>query len=324
MKQPLEKQRVDFERERVPELVSIVVVCHDDLDPLKELLPTISEQSYDRIEVICVLNAGDPESERLVKDYGHRVIVPSSNLWYSEGNNIGAGAAAGKYLMILNPDTELETRAVEVLASEMESRPEAGVVVPQVLDSHGRIDSIGMEFTTGGSYRNIAQGKEPLDKPRSPFEVPAFDGAAFMIRRETIRDVGFFDRTFEFFQESIDLSIRIRREGWRIFCVPAAIVYHEGGGSFEGDRSTTVLRYSIRNDLLLIGKNYSRIHLLFQFPLHLYRHVSKLSGYLLDGDLKKVKACSLGLTSGLKLFVKEFLSTERMSFEEQKEVLYIK
>jgi GT2 family glycosyltransferase len=62
-------------------------------------------------------------------------------------------------------------------------------------------------------------------------EVPGFSGAAFMVRREMVEQVGGLDERFEFYGEDAELWLRISRSGWRLLFEPAAEVVHIGGHS---------------------------------------------------------------------------------------------
>jgi GT2 family glycosyltransferase len=70
-------------------------------------------------------------------------------------------------------------------------------------------------------------------------------GAALLVRRAALEDVGGFDEDFFFYAEESDLIARLRRKGWRVLYDPAADVLHVGGAS-GGDALFGQLHASLR------------------------------------------------------------------------------
>lgn len=89
----------------------------------------------------------------------------------------------------------------------------------------------------------------------SPFEVDFTLGATMMLRAEVIQQVGMFDEQFFMYCEEVDWAWRIRRAGWRIACVPAALVVHLGGQSTGKARARSILNLW-QSRLQLFRKHY--------------------------------------------------------------------
>jgi GT2 family glycosyltransferase len=318
-RRPRPSEAVAFEYESQQDLVSIVIVCYNNLKLLRDLLPDIESQTYEPIEVVCVLNGGDDGTAAYLDDRDVRVVDPDENLWYAGGNNRGASVARGEYLFVLNPDTCLESGAVTSLVEAADKRTETAVFVPKVLTADGSaIDSVGMRFTRGGRFTRVGAGEPDEGQYDDSGETILFDGAASLIRRDAIEDVGLFDRRYKTFQECHDLALRLYRSGWRAETVPSSVIYHKGGGTYDGehDRSRTVLYYSTRNGLLTIAKHYNLLYALAVTPLHVFASLKTGISLAVAGEYEKATARLRGLVDGLSVGIRS--RGRGMSFDEQR------
>ncbi|HET6569564.1 MAG TPA: glycosyltransferase family 2 protein, partial [Rhodothermales bacterium] len=79
-------------------------------------------------------------------------------------------------------------------------------------------------------------------------------GAAMLVRRSALDEVGLFDERFVMHMEEIDLCWRLQRHGYRIRVAPASSVHHVGGGSLPSHNPRKAY-LNFRNNLLLLYKN---------------------------------------------------------------------
>lgn len=183
------------------------------------------------------------------------------NLGYGEGCNKGASLAKGKYLLFLNPDTEILPGALEKMVAFMEKNPEVGILGPKLYANKNKEKQLSFSrfpgFWTGifsfspirsiwpnnpgwfkYSYLNLVDTKTPL-------EVEAVSGAALMIRRDIFEQVSGFDSNFFLFFEENDLCRRVQKRGYKIMFFPEAEIIHFGGKSMaEFGRRDEVFRQS--------------------------------------------------------------------------------
>ena len=174
-------------------------------------------------------------------DLGH-------NTGFAVANNVGISRGSGRYVLVLNPDTVATPGAVRTLVDFADAHPDAGVVAPQLLNSDGSPQLTARAFPTvaAGLFgrRSVLSRWLPhnrwtraylLERERAadddqPYPVDWVSGAAMLVPRRVIDQVGGLDEEFFLFWEDADWCRRISDAGYRIWCVPAAtIVHHEGG-----------------------------------------------------------------------------------------------
>lgn len=178
-------------------------------------------------EVIVVENgSGDDSWERLGQFECPRVkrIRSERNLGFGGGNNLGAKAATGELLFLLNSDALLQPGALRLLSDAL--APAIGVVAPRLVlpDGADQADAYGPFPTLSRILRGVHYGGDP----ESPDWV---SGAAMLLRREDFLKVGGFDERYFMYLEDTRLCWDLHRRGLRTRRVPAAHVTHLGGGS---------------------------------------------------------------------------------------------
>src|SRR5262249_39820358 len=95
--------------------------------------------------------------------------------------------------------------------------------------------------------------KRVLPASCPPRDVDYATGCAMLIRPALLRQVGSFDPRFFAYCEDLDLSIRARRDGFRVLFVPASVIYHDI--SEEPGRTSLRIYYSTRNLIEVMWKH---------------------------------------------------------------------
>lgn len=204
--------------------LSIIIVNYNKAELLKQCLESIYDNLSQNItyEVIVVDNASQDQSVALIKDaFPHVTIIQNDhNRGFAAGNNQGLRIAQGKYIILLNNDTFVLANALEQLIKFLHENPMVGAVGPALLNADG------YTIQVQGSGRG-----EKFWLATRPTEVSFLTGAAFMIRRELLEDVGELDENFFFYNEDLDWCRRIIAKKWKIFYLPQAKIIHYGGQS---------------------------------------------------------------------------------------------
>jgi GT2 family glycosyltransferase len=195
-----------------------------------------------RIEVIVVDNDssdGSPEMTRENFPWA-KLIVNPENVGFSAGNNRGIEAAEGRYVLLLNPDTTVHPGALEALVSFADLRREAGVVGAKLLNGDGSLQYSCRAFPTLATafFRDTPLGRLfPKNRYNrdylltdwdhdSPREVDWVSGAAMLLRRETLDQIGGLDESFFMYCEDMDICYRAREKGWTVLFCPDAVITH--------------------------------------------------------------------------------------------------
>ena len=225
--------------------LSIIIVNWNTKEYLLHCIDSILQKKGSiPMEIIVIDNGSrDRSGEEVKRQFpGLRLIENGRNLGFAKAVNQGLRVSSGRYLLLLNPDTQLREGAIENLVSFMESHAEAGVAGAQLLKGDGskqnsiaNFPSLTTELLNKNLLRRLFPKKFPgkeKDYPE-PIEVDSVIGACMMVRRDVLDQVGLLDEDYFLFLEETDWCYRIKRAGWRIYYVPQAEVYHFQGKSAE-------------------------------------------------------------------------------------------
>ncbi len=248
--------------------LSVIIVNWNVKDLLRQCL--LSVQAAEIIVVDSASNDGSPDMVR-TEFPQVRLIASPENLGYARGNNVGAAAAQGRYLFLLNPDTVVQPEALARLTAYMEARPRVGAVGPQLLWPDGSLQSSRRRFPTPGSLfwestlleqwfpgNRYARRYHLADTPAQQSQrVDWVVGAAILIRREAWQQVGPIDETFFMYFEETDWCHRTALAGWEVHYLPTAQVTHYEGKSSEQVAAARTLRFQ-RSKLRYTRKYFGR------------------------------------------------------------------
>ncbi len=230
----------------IPDL-SIIIVSFQVRDLLDRCLASLARLNKPSTEIWVVDNASNDGSAEWVQEHHPYVhlIANRENRGFAAANNQALCKTAGRYVMLLNPDTEIpqkEPNPLERMLAFMDAHPRAGACGPRLFYGDGSsqhsafmfpslaqiyIDLFPVNWRIQNSRLN---GRYPrrLFEGAAPFQIDHPLGAAFMVRRETAEQVGWLDEDFFIYVEEVDWARRIRGAGWEIWCVPQAeITHHE-------------------------------------------------------------------------------------------------
>jgi len=201
-------------------------------------------------EVWVVDNASSDDSVAMVQACFPQVrLLPlEENLGFAGANNlvlrkifrIPSDEGWPQYLLFLNPDTTVRPGALRTLVEFMDSHPDVGVAGPQLRYPDGGFQHSAFHFPTLAQifldffplHHRLIHSRLNGRYPRAwydrgePFEIDHPLGAAMIVRKEAIQEVGPLDEGFFIYCEEIDWCWRMKRAGWRAYCVPRAVVIH--------------------------------------------------------------------------------------------------
>lgn len=244
-------------------LVSIVVVNFNKADLTGQCLAAIDASMGDiDYETIVIDNGSNPNDAAtvatLASSHGATFIPLRCNLFFGEANNIGAEAASGTYLLLLNNDAFLQPGAVARLLDTLTRAPAAGAVGPRFLYPDGRLQELGAYVRPDGwvIQAGRASGRPPPIPARDVRVVDYCSAACLLMRRDTFLALGGFDPAFDpAYYEDVDLALRLRASGKFFYLDGRASVIHA-----ENQTATTIwsnsakLRLIKRNRRIFMGR----------------------------------------------------------------------
>lgn len=255
-----------------PPIVTIIIVTFNSSQWLRRQQAALQAQTEQRWRLVVFDNAsGEDERPSRRELAGDATVIQSEiNLGFAEGNNAAARDADTPYLVFLNPDAFPQPDWLTNLITTIERHPDAAAIGSLQLraDAPGTLDGAGdVLHATGMGYRG-GHGQPRHAAPNSLAETFSACAAAMLVRREAFEQIGGFDSRYFCFFEDVDLSFRLRLNGWRILQAPDAIVEHVGGGSARA-RSAFAEYYGARNRLWTFVKCMPPALFWSMLPLHL-------------------------------------------------------
>ncbi len=229
--------------------LSIILVSWNVADLLATCLNTVFAGLGDlSAEVIVVDSASTDNTSALLRERFPQVILltQSENIGFTRGNNLALEQSQGRYLLLLNPDTEIIADALPRMIAYLDAHPEVGIVGPYTRNSDGSYQSTRRRFptlTTAFFESTWLQGIAPkslLDRfyvndapPDQTLEVDWVQGSALMTRREIYEQIGGLDEGYVMYSEELDWCKRAKLAGWRVIYLADAQIVHHGGKSSE-------------------------------------------------------------------------------------------
>ncbi|RYZ98464.1 MAG: glycosyltransferase family 2 protein [Sphingobacteriaceae bacterium] len=242
--------------------VSIITVNFNQSLVTEQLLNSIDlTNTYPDIEIVVVDNGSAANSvpEWTVKFPNVVFIRSEQNLGFAGGNNIGIIPSTGEYLFLVNNDTEFTPGLIQTLVTILDEHPEVGMVCPKIryFDQPDMLQYMGFTNMNYYTARNNSIGQFETDKGQYDNLTGATGyahGAAMMVKRECIEKAGLMAENYFLYYEELDWCDRIKKAGYQIWLVTAALIYHKESVSV-GKVSALKEYFMNRNRILFIRRN---------------------------------------------------------------------
>jgi GT2 family glycosyltransferase len=221
-------------------------------------------------EVIVVDNGSeDGSADAIAARFPQvRLLRNQDNRLYAAGNNQGAAAAGGAFVVTLNSDTEVRAGALDQLVDYLREHPDYGAVAPRLSDPDGAVQHACQRFPTlltalcfdswfGSFWPGTRVVQRYLMRDFDHLESRDVDqppGAVCMLRTADWRALGGFDEELALFYNDVDLCLRVRRRGQKIRYLATAEVMHHRGASTKNFAKMLVIWH--RNRLAYFKKHY--------------------------------------------------------------------
>lgn len=251
--------------------VSIIIVNFNGKSLLSSCLQSVQEQSTTlRFEIIVIDNASsDGSIEFLTTNFPDVITMPlSKNCGFGQANNKAATLAKGDYLIFLNSDTEVEPDWLSELVLVAKSNSKIAAVSPRVYlhatkGNTPKVQNAGLLVFKQGYAKDrgsiTRNGVEDYEYDSHFFENPtllsACCGVSMLVTREAFTAVGGFDPDYFMYYEDVDLSLRLRAQGYVCAYAPKAKLWHHHGASSE-IASPFFIFHTERSRILFVAKHY--------------------------------------------------------------------
>jgi GT2 family glycosyltransferase len=185
-------------------------------------------------EIVVLDNASEDGSADAVRARFPevRLIAQDFRAGFGANHNTVIRATSRRYVYVLNEDTTSEDWGFERIVSLLDAQPRVGALGPRLVYPNGSLQDSAWRFPTPlvTALGLVTLGKAGVkqSKGHTLRSVDWVTGAALVLRREALDEVGLFDEGFFLYSEEVDLQLRLRRAGWDIRFLPdVTVVHHE-------------------------------------------------------------------------------------------------
>lgn len=254
--------------------ISVIVVSWNVAGLLKDCLTSLyaAHTGGRAMEVIVVDSASTDATVEMVRSSFPQVMLlaQAENVGFTRASNIGMAASTGRYILLLNPDTEIIGDALSQMADYLDSHSEVGIVGPHTLNSDGTTQSSRRRFPD----RRTAFFETPWFQrfapaglltryefaersPDTTHEVDWMQGSCLFARREVYDQVGGLDTGYVMYFEELDWCKRAKDSGWQLQYLGSARIVHHGGKSTDQIGARKHIYYN-ESKLRYFSKVYGR------------------------------------------------------------------
>jgi GT2 family glycosyltransferase len=186
--------------------------------------------------------------EEITSKYSQVILLRNKkNIGFGAANNVGLKHAAGKYILLLNNDTEILDESLERIINYYEEQKERIFIGCKLLNTDGSrqesvysFENILNSFSENFFLYKIFPKSKLLNRfylnhfnITIPIEVDVIKGAFIFCSKDDIEKLNGFDPKFFFYAEETDLCYRFKQDGGKIIYFPQAEIIHHGGASTE-------------------------------------------------------------------------------------------
>lgn len=283
--------------------ISVIILNYNTVELTRKCLQTVFASrlgNYSMEVIVCDNGSTDESCKMIRKEFPQVILIENKkNLGFAGGNNPGITRAKGRYILLLNTDTEVPNDTFRIMLEFMDEHSEVGASTCKLLLSDGSMDpACHRGFPTPWAAFSYFLKLERLFPKNKVFggyhlgyknfstihEVDVISGAFFLVRREVIYRVGMMDEDYYFYGEDMDWCYKIKEAGWKIIYNPTTSILHRkkqsGRASVDRARRKRTELFFYEYNKLFYQKNYDQkypkfimvfIYLLFDVRIFLLK-----------------------------------------------------
>jgi GT2 family glycosyltransferase len=263
--------------------ISIIVLVYNGIEDTKELMDDISKLSTKGldVEMILVDNGSSDGTKKAFEKYKlpnmpFKFIETGANLGYAAGNNIGMKDAFKRkkdYVLLLNNDIYFEKDFLINIVKEGQKDEKVGLLAPKMYFAKGyeyhkdkyKDSDLGKVIWYAGAkidWSNVYTnhiGVDEVDRGQydKRSETDVVNGAAVLIRRDLVEDIGYLTEEYFLYWEDADYSVMAKKSGWKVIYTPKAHLWHKvSRGSGIGSKLND---YFLTRNRMVFGIRYAPV-----------------------------------------------------------------
>ena len=273
--------------------LAIIIVSTNEAAWLPPCLTSIFDHAGElSLDVVVADNESSDDTREVVeRQFPQARVVSCRNRGFSHGNNRAMMTCDARYVLFLNPDTEILDGTFEDLIATLDERPRVGLVGVRQLWGDGTVYPTIRRFPNALRDLCEALGAERLPGRRGFLGGRALDwlgerelrpapyeretpcdwtvGSFMLARREAIDGAGFLDERFFMYSDEPDLCWRIKRAGWEVLHLPRMTIVHHAGRSGVSSKVEAQMAFAKQ---LFARKHFSPLHRAAYLAALLIRH----------------------------------------------------
>jgi GT2 family glycosyltransferase len=202
------------------------------------------KKTANKVKVVLVDNDSSDDSVAMARaEFGWvEVVELEQNTGFAAANNVALKTAKTEYVMLLNTDTQLnEKNGIDEMIEYLEKHKDVGMIGPKLILTDGRIDPASHRgeptLWAAASYFLGLEKLWPCNRFFSRYhkwylamdqthEIDAISGAAMILPRRAVQQVGLLDESFFLYAEDLDWARRFRDAGYKVVYYPQAEITH--------------------------------------------------------------------------------------------------
>lgn len=234
----------------MPQITVIIPTLLSNQEYLAKCLDSLKDQSYSDFEVLVMVNDTEAKAQEYLHKYpnfGKNVAFTAlgSNQGFTGAVNAGIERSRGKYIVLLNDDTEADKNWLKELLKTQQDTGAHMVASTIYLSDKKTLDSLGFSFAWRGKAeaindialsfetdpdywlneenRKLLNCKDNENYWQEPFGP---DAAACLYTKEMLDEIGALNKDFFAYLEDVELALRARKKGYYCALAADAVVYH--------------------------------------------------------------------------------------------------
>lgn len=284
--------------------LNIVIVNWNSGEFLNNCLTSIEKSNLKDLLINIIVvdnNSSDDSLNRITSTIKYNLIKENENIGFAKACNIGLLQSYSKYILFLNPDTEVRENTFQKAITTMENNYKFSVLGVKHIDENGNIAPSCSRFPKLKNYFYDIIGLSKIypqifypatlmldmDYSKSAL-VNEVMGAFYFCRKSVLDRVGGFDERFFVYYEELDLSYRIIKNGGAIFYDADNEIYHKGKGTTEQVKALRLF-YSLRSRIKYSFKNDNKANTIILFLLTMFvEPFSRLLYLIVNGRFSEI------------------------------------